>query len=69
MSDVLKPVIGSNAIKNGGIVVSQSNGQTSVNPNSKRDPDLNSFIPSGTLFTRLDIRFDDVRYYTGDSAS
>jgi|SaaInlV_100m_DNA_2_1039680.scaffolds.fasta_scaffold145222_1 hypothetical protein len=26
-------------------------------------------IPSGTLFTRLDTRFDDVRYYTGDSAT
>tara|TARA_Y100000004_G_C8715619_1_gene327845 strand:+ start:177 stop:401 length:225 start_codon:yes stop_codon:yes gene_type:complete len=26
-------------------------------------------IPSGTLFTRLGTRFDDVRYYTGDSAT
>ena len=24
-------------------------------------------IPSGTIFTRLDERFDDVRYYTGDT--
>jgi|TARA_R110000824_G_scaffold133318_1_gene296093 hypothetical protein len=26
-------------------------------------------IPSGTLFTRLDTRFDDVRYYTGDTVN
>ena len=26
-------------------------------------------VPSGTLFTRLDTRFDDVRYYTGDTDS
>jgi hypothetical protein len=25
-------------------------------------------VPSGTLFTRLDTRFDDVRYYTGDTS-
>lgn len=26
-------------------------------------------VASGTLFSRLDGRFDDVRYYSGDSAS
>ena len=26
-------------------------------------------IPSGTIFTRLEGRFDNVRYYTGDSAT
>ena len=33
------------------------------------NPELNSFVSSGTLYTRYGDRFDDVRYYTGDSAS
>jgi hypothetical protein len=69
MSDVLKPVIGSNTIKNGSMVVYQTKGQTSISSTYKRDPDLNSFVPSGTLHTRLDTRFDDVRYYSGDTAN
>jgi hypothetical protein len=63
MSDVLQPVIGSNTIKNGSMVVYQ----TKTGSTSKRDPDLNSFVPSGTLFTRLEDRMDEARYYTGDS--
>jgi len=63
MSDVLQPIIGSNSIKNGSMVTYQSK----TGENRTRDPDVNSFIPSGTLHTRLDTRFDDVRYYTGDS--
>ncbi len=63
MSDVLKPVITSNAIKNGAIVTYQNK----TGEYSRRDPDLNSFVPSGTLFTRLKDRMDDVRYYTGDT--
>ena len=63
MSDVLKPIIGSNPIKNGSVVTYQNKtGQF-----AKRDPDLNSFVPSGTLHTRLATRFDDVRYYSGDT--
>lgn len=65
MSDVLQPVIGSNTIKNGSMVVYQAN----TGSISKRDPDVNSFIPSGTMYTRLDTRFDDVRYYSGDTAN
>ena len=65
MSDVLKPIIGSNSIKNGSMVVYQTNAGST----SKRDPDLNSFVPSGTLFTRLQDRMDEVRYYTGDTAN
>lgn len=65
MSDVLKPVIDGNSIKNGSMVVHQTNsGATRT-----RDPDVNSFVPSGTMFTRLDTRFDDVRYYSGDTAN
>jgi hypothetical protein len=66
MSDVLKPVIDGNSIKNGSMVVYQTN--TGANSTKKRDPDLNSFIPSGTLFTRLEDRMDEVRYYSGDTA-
>lgn len=33
------------------------------------NPELNSFVSSGTLYTRYGDRLDDVRYYTGDSAS
>ena len=33
------------------------------------NPELNSFVSSGTLYNRYGDRFDDVRYYTGDSAS
>ena len=65
MSDVLRPVITSNEIKNGSMVTYQNN----TGRFSKRDPDLNSFVPSGTMKTRLEDRFDDVRYYTGDTSS
>jgi len=41
--------------------------QSKTGENRTRDPDVNSFIPSGTMVARLDTRFDDVRYYTGDS--
>jgi hypothetical protein len=63
MSDVLKPVIAVNPIKNGAIVTYQNK----TGEYSRRDPDVNQFVPSGTMFTRLDTRFDDVRYYTGDT--
>jgi len=66
MSDVLQPINGSNPIKNGSLVVYQTN--TGSNSTKKRDPDLNSFVPSGTLFTRLEDRMDEVRYYSGDTA-
>jgi len=65
MSDVLKPVITSNAIKNGAMVTYQNK----TGEYSRRDPDVNQFVPSGTMFTRLDTRFDDVRYYSGDTAN
>lgn len=64
MSDVIRPVITTNTIKNGSVVIYQNK----TGEFSKRDPDLNQFIPSGTIQTRLDERFDDVRYYSGDTA-
>ncbi len=65
MSDVIQPIIGGNSIKNGSIITYQNK----TGEFSKRDPDVNQFVPSGTIQTRLDTRFDDVRYYTGDSPS
>jgi len=65
MSDVLKPIIGVNPIKNGSIITYQNK----TGEYSRRDPDVNQFVPSGTMFTRLDTRFDDVRYYSGDTAN
>ena len=63
MSDVIQPIIGGNSIKNGSIIKYQNN----TCEFSKRDPDVNQFVPSGTIQTRLDTRFDDVRYYSGDT--
>jgi hypothetical protein len=65
MSDVIRPVITANTIKNGSVVIYQNK----TGEFSKRDPDLNQFVPSGTIQTRLDERFDDVRYYSGDTAN
>ena len=65
MSDVLQPINGSNPIKNGSLVTYQAK----TGDNRKRDPDVNSFVPSGTMLSRLDTRFDDVRYYSGDTAN
>tara|TARA_R110002110_G_scaffold66938_1_gene182827 strand:- start:207 stop:404 length:198 start_codon:yes stop_codon:yes gene_type:complete len=65
MSDVIKPVITGNVIKNGSIVTYQNN----TGEFSKRDPDLNSHQASGTIQTNLQNRFDDVRYYSGDTAN
>jgi hypothetical protein len=62
MSDVLRPIIDVNPIKNGSIITYQNN----TGEFSKKDPDLNSFVPSGTMVADLNDRFDDVRYYTGD---
>jgi hypothetical protein len=63
MSDVLRPIIDVNPIKNGSIITYQNN----TGEFSKKDPDLNSFVPSGTMVADLNDRFDDVRYYTGDT--
>ena len=65
MSDVIRPVITSKVIKNGSIITYQNN----TGEFSKRDPDLNSHQPSGTIQSNLTDRFDDVRYYSGDTAN
>ena len=55
----------SNPINNGGMItlVFDTGVVASV------DPLLNQFVPTGTMKSRLEDRFDDVRYYTGDTAN
>ena len=67
MSDVIKNAHSSiTTIVNGAVVVNvQKTGEyQDYNPQVS---DL--VVTSGTLFTRLDTRFDDYRYYTGDTDS
>ena len=65
MSDVIIPIDNTKAIKNGSMVVYQT--EAGTESTVKRDPDLNSFVPSGTLVLRYQDRMDEARYYTGDS--
>lgn len=63
--DVLKPVIPANAVKNGAAITFT----TETGEFAQHDVQVSGLhIPSGTTNQRLSIRFDDVRYYTGDSA-
>jgi hypothetical protein len=53
-------------INNGGIVTFvQETGQYVTASGSM----INQFVPSGTLQTRLEDRFDDYRFYSGDTSS
>jgi|TARA_Y100001937_G_scaffold121481_1_gene180329 hypothetical protein len=61
-------------IKNGSVIVSvgeipalDENGAPASG--LRIHPTVNQFVASGTMFSRLNTRFDDVRYYTGDSNS
>jgi hypothetical protein len=68
MSDVIISSSGtyhSGEAKNGNAVVSV----TQVGVTQILSADMNVFVGSGTFFERLGGRFDDVRYYSGDSAS
>lgn len=55
----------SNPITNGGLITLVYETGTAASG----EPLLNQFVPTGTMKTRLEDRFDDVRYYTGDTAS
>ena len=55
----------SNPIKNGGLITLVYETGTAASG----EPLLNQFVPTGTMKTRLEDRFDDVRYYTGATAS
>lgn len=63
MSDVMRPVTTAAAgIKNGSIVTLVfETGQT-----QERNPDVNQFVPSGTIVSRLDERFDE--HYGGGTS-
>ena len=54
----------SNPIKNGGLITLVYETGTAASG----EPLLNQFVPTGTMKTRLEDRFDDVRYYTGAPA-
>tara|TARA_Y100000361_G_scaffold63673_1_gene55963 strand:+ start:293 stop:499 length:207 start_codon:yes stop_codon:yes gene_type:complete len=68
MSDVIISSSGtyhSGEAKNGNAIVFM----TPVGSGQILSADKNVFVGSGTFFERYGDRFDDVRYYSGDSAS
>ncbi len=72
--EIVRAVKPDNAIFNGSIIVSIGErahlDENGVPASGHRiHPEVNQFVSSGTLFSRYNTRFDDVRYYTGDSAS
>jgi len=66
-NDVLKKVIEANPIRNGGGVVSI--GPVAVLDNHKISPVVNITDPIIAQSGYLDIRLDDVRYYSGDTSA
>lgn len=67
MADVLQKIISGNAIKNGTAVVSVD--KLGVVSNHTVNTVFNKTTEILTQSGVLDTRFDDPRYYTGDSAS
>jgi hypothetical protein len=67
MADVLKKIIEANDFKNGTAVVSidKFGNLDNHTVDTTNNQVLNFSVQSGIL----DTRFDDVRYYTGDTAS
>ena len=65
MSDeIVKAVKDGEPIKNGGIITLVFETGTAASGL----PEVNSFVPSGTMYARYTGRFDNYRYYTGDTA-
>lgn len=64
--DVLKKVIGANSFKNGTAVVSVD--KLGVTANHKLDTVFNTTYQILQQSGILDTRFDEVRYYSGDSS-
>ena len=62
--EIVKAVKDGEPIKNGGIITLVFETGTAASGL----PEVNSFVPSGTMLTRYTDRFDDVRYYTGETA-
>ena len=67
MADVFQKVIGANDYKNGTVVVSI--GTLCIIENHTVDTVFNQTAQLPAQTGILDTRFDDVRYYTGDTAS
>ena len=59
MADVITRAGSGIAINNGTIIINAQKTGTYA----RRAPDINSYVPSGTMETRLDTRFDE--YYGG----
>lgn len=66
MSDVLQKIISGNAIKNGTAVVSVD--QLGVTANHTLNTVFNTTYQILQQSGVLDTRFDEVRYYSGDSS-
>ena len=66
-NDVLKKCVEANDFRNGAGVVSV--GPLAVVVNHKISPTVNVTNPIIAQSGSLDIRLDDVRYYSGDSAA
>lgn len=67
MPDVLQKVINANSFKNGTTVVSTNKFGTLTNHTIA--PAVNQVGQITVMSGVLDTRFDDVRYYSGDTAS
>jgi hypothetical protein len=66
MADVLIAING-RSCRNGGVVVSNSTYQRTSNHTI--DPKINKTAQFATQSGVLDSRFDDVRYYSGDTSA
>jgi pyrimidine operon attenuation protein/uracil phosphoribosyltransferase len=67
MPDVIQKAVSSNSYKNGTTVVSIS--PLGIIVNNKIDPKINQISQITTQSGVLDSRFDDVRYYSGDTSA
>lgn len=65
MPDVTKAIVG-NDIHNGSTVV--NTGGSASRSYSVLDDDALTVPTTGTINTKIDNRFDDVRFYSGDTA-
>jgi hypothetical protein len=67
MPDVIQKVISANDYKNGSVVVSVD--KLGVVTNHTINPKINQTSQIPTQSGILDNRFDDVRYYSGDTSA
>lgn len=67
MSDVIQKSVSSNGYKNGTVVVSVDS--LGVISNHTINPKINQISQINSQTGILDTRFDDVRYYSGDTSA